>query len=68
MGLVFDPAALNLRIDGVWAIAFGNGGSGGPTNTLYFTAGAFGEAHGLFGTILPASGQGSALPKSPKRK
>jgi len=59
IGLVFDPAALNLRINGLWALAFGNGGQGGPKNTLYFTAGVFGEAHGLFGTILPATGGGS---------
>lgn len=68
VGLVFDPAALNLRIDGLWAIAFGNGGSGGPTNTLYFTAGVFDEAHGLFGTILPTSGQGAANPHSLAKK
>ncbi len=68
IGLVFDPAALNLRINGLWALAFGNGGTGGPTNTLYFTAGVFGEAHGLFGTILPTDGQGNVNPKVQKRK
>jgi len=68
VGLVFDPAALNLRIDGLWALAFGNGGEGGPKNTLFFTAGVYGESHGLFGTILPTSGQGSVNPKLQKQK
>jgi len=38
-------------IDGLWAIAFGNGAAGGPATTLYFTAGPSDEAHGLFGSI-----------------
>jgi uncharacterized protein (TIGR03118 family) len=42
-----------MRINGLWAIAFGNGGSAGPTNTLFFTAGDANEHHGLFGTITP---------------
>ena len=35
---------------------FGNGGSAGPTTTLFFTAGVFGETHGLFGSIVPLGG------------
>ena len=42
-----------LEIDGLWALAFGNGGSGGSKNTLYFTAGINDEADGLFGRITP---------------
>jgi uncharacterized protein (TIGR03118 family) len=42
-----------IMIDGVWALAFGNGASAGPANTLYFTAGIDDEAHGLFGTLTP---------------
>jgi uncharacterized protein (TIGR03118 family) len=42
-----------LTIDGLWALAFGNGGAAGPTNTLFFTAGIDDEEHGLFGTITP---------------
>jgi len=42
-----------LEIDGLWGLAFGNGGSGGRTDTLYFTAGIDDEAHGLFGSIAP---------------
>jgi uncharacterized protein (TIGR03118 family) len=40
-----------IAIDGLWAIAFGNGSAAGPTTSLYFAAGPGGEAHGLFGTI-----------------
>jgi len=38
-------------IDGLWAIAFGNGSAAGPTDSLYFLAGPSDEAHGLFGAI-----------------
>ena len=40
-----------IEIEGLWAIAFGNGAAAGPTNTLYFLAGPGGETHGLFGSI-----------------
>jgi len=43
-----------LEIDGLWALAFGNGGNAGPTNTLFFTAGPFDEQHGLFGSLVAA--------------
>jgi uncharacterized protein (TIGR03118 family) len=38
---------------GLWALSFGNGGSGGSPTTLYFTDGINGEQDGLFGAILP---------------
>jgi uncharacterized protein (TIGR03118 family) len=38
-------------IDGLWALAFGNGSAGGPVDSLFFTAGPQGEAHGAFGAI-----------------
>jgi uncharacterized protein (TIGR03118 family) len=40
-----------IQIDGLWAIAFGNGSAAGPTNTLYFLAGPAQEQHGLLGSI-----------------
>jgi uncharacterized protein (TIGR03118 family) len=50
-------------IQGLWGLKFGNGGSGGDADTLYFTAGIPGdgnvEDHGLFGSIsatVPDSG------------
>jgi uncharacterized protein (TIGR03118 family) len=42
-----------LTIDGLWGLSFGNGGTAGPTNTLFFTAGIGAEGHGLFGLITP---------------
>jgi uncharacterized protein (TIGR03118 family) len=40
-----------IAVNGLWAIAFGNGSAAGPTDTLYFLAGPSGEQHGLFGSI-----------------
>jgi uncharacterized protein (TIGR03118 family) len=40
-----------IVIDGLWAIAFGNGAAAGPTNTLYFLSGPGQEQHGLYGSI-----------------
>jgi uncharacterized protein (TIGR03118 family) len=40
-----------LVIDGLWGLRFGNGGSFGSTDTLFFTAGPDGESHGLFGEL-----------------
>jgi uncharacterized protein (TIGR03118 family) len=40
-----------LVLDKLWALAFGNGGKGGQTNQLFFTAGIQNEQHGLFGVI-----------------
>jgi uncharacterized protein (TIGR03118 family) len=40
-----------VRIDGLWAIAFGNGASAGPVDSLFFTAGPDDEEHGLFGEV-----------------
>jgi len=45
-----------ISIDGLWGLHFGNGGSGGRRNLLFFTAGPDGESHGLFGSLraIPA--------------
>jgi uncharacterized protein (TIGR03118 family) len=42
-----------IVIDGLWGLAFGNGGRGGRPETLYFTAGPNGEGDGLFGALDP---------------
>lgn len=47
-----------LQIDGLWALQFGNGAGAGPKNTLFFTSGPFDEAHGLFGSLVPAGPPG----------
>jgi uncharacterized protein (TIGR03118 family) len=41
-----------VSINGLWALAFGNGKSGGSTHTLYFTAGVNGQLDGLFGGLV----------------
>jgi uncharacterized protein (TIGR03118 family) len=40
-------------IEGLWGLAFGNGGKAGRPGTLYFTAGPNGEGDGLFGALDP---------------
>jgi hypothetical protein len=52
--LLKDSHHQPIAIDGLWGLAFGNGGSGGVSDALYFTAGLNGEADGLFGSIVPA--------------
>jgi uncharacterized protein (TIGR03118 family) len=42
-----------LVIDRLWALEFGNSGSNGDPDTLFFTAGPNDESNGLFGTIKP---------------
>ncbi|HEY2561552.1 MAG TPA: TIGR03118 family protein [Caldimonas sp.] len=50
-----------LEIDGLWAIAPGNGGGAGSSAALYFTAGPGDESHGLFGVLTPVPEPSSAL-------
>ena len=50
-GLVRASNHRALKIDGLWALSFGNGANAGPATSLYFSAGPADEAHGLFGTI-----------------
>jgi len=53
-GLLKDTHHHPVTIDGLWGLAFGNGGKAGVTNALYFTAGPDGESNGLFGSLQPA--------------
>ncbi len=50
-----------LAIDGLWALAPGNGGGAGSTSLLYFTAGPQDESNGLFGVLSPRHGGARAL-------
>jgi len=56
IGFVKNPDDSILTIDGLWSLTFGNDGTAGPANTLFFTAGINGEQDGLFGTITPVDG------------
>jgi len=42
-----------IVIDGLWSLRVGNGGNGGKTDTVYFTAGPNDEKDGLFGSLAP---------------
>jgi uncharacterized protein (TIGR03118 family) len=48
-----DPGA-GSSAGGLWGLIFGNGGSGGDPNTLFFADGINGEADGLFAALTPA--------------
>ncbi len=54
LGQVQDVHGNAVHIDGLWGLNFGNGGSAGSTNTLFFTAGINGERNGLFGSFQPS--------------
>jgi uncharacterized protein (TIGR03118 family) len=45
-----------MFIDGIWSLTFGNDGTAGGADTLFFTAGINNESDGLFGTITPVDG------------
>jgi uncharacterized protein (TIGR03118 family) len=60
LGALRDPAGRHIEVNGLWGLEFGNGGSAGPKEALYFTAGPHtwvGESEddvrGLFGSITP---------------
>lgn len=55
-GFVENPDNSLMFIDGIWSLTFGNDGSAGPANTLFFSAGINDENDGLFGTITPTDG------------
>jgi uncharacterized protein (TIGR03118 family) len=46
-----DSRGKAIVIDGLWSLRVGNGGNGGKTDTVYFTAGPNGEHDGLFGSL-----------------
>jgi uncharacterized protein (TIGR03118 family) len=54
-----DSSGMPLSIDGLWGLRFGNGGTFGSPNTLYFTAGPNGESHGLFGEVTQSPEPGT---------
>jgi uncharacterized protein (TIGR03118 family) len=51
LGPLQDATGKNIVIPGLWSLLFGNGGSGGDKDTLYFTAGPGGQKHGVLGSI-----------------
>src|SRR5215831_15883900 len=61
-GFLHGADGPQLRIDGLWALQFGNGAAAGPKTTLFFTSGPQKESHGLFGSLVattpPGNGHG----------
>ncbi len=67
LGQLSNTAGVPFVLDGLWALINGNGGNGGLSNRVYFTAGINGENDGLFGSLqvpepgsLPLLGAGLA--------
>jgi uncharacterized protein (TIGR03118 family) len=56
VGTLSDTSGNPIVISGLWGLKFGNGGSAGPTTSLYFSAGINSEADGLFGSLTAVSG------------
>jgi hypothetical protein len=59
-GFVRDEDGKPLSVNGLWGIAFGNGGMAGPKDTLFFAAGPHKwldgselDVRGLFGAVKP---------------
>lgn len=61
VGLFYNVANFALATDGIWGMGFGNGSSSGPKTTLFFVAGPFNQAHGIFGSMIPKSGPDNDL-------
>jgi uncharacterized protein (TIGR03118 family) len=55
VGSVNDSNGKALANPGLWGIAFGNGASNQPVNTLYFAAGISAQTAGLYGRIDPGA-------------
>src|SRR5262249_45014509 len=56
LGTLSDAGGNPIRNQALWYIGFGNsanGGIGGDSSTLYFSAGINGERDGLFGSLAP---------------
>jgi uncharacterized protein (TIGR03118 family) len=72
LGNLTDANGNPISIEGLWGLTFGNGGSGGDPNALYFAAGinrtganSFGAADGLFGSIRFVSSMDTTPSGSP---
>src|SRR3989449_10494530 len=53
LGTLKNEAGNNIVNDELWALVFGNGGSGGDSNTLYFSAGTSEREQGRLGSFKP---------------
>jgi uncharacterized protein (TIGR03118 family) len=62
IGTLKDASGHIIFNPGLWTLAFGNGASGGLSNTLYFTAGIHGETAGLFGSLQAIPSTSTSAP------
>jgi uncharacterized protein (TIGR03118 family) len=58
-GVLQDAKGNEVKIDGLWALEFGNDAGGFSPDTLYFTAGPNDEKNGVFGGLTSAKATGS---------
>src|SRR5262249_14722986 len=65
LGQLQDGNGNAIAINGLWGLAFGNGGLAGDTNTLFFAAGLDHDAHRLFRAIAPEERDGSQYDNMP---
>jgi uncharacterized protein (TIGR03118 family) len=72
LGTMRSSGGAQIVVQGLWGLLFGNGGNGGATNALYFTAGIPGngaiEDHGLFGSFTPIAGTPPSLVSAVSRR
>jgi len=72
LGTMRNSVGTEIVVLGLWSLAFGNGGNGGATNLLYFTAGIPGngsiEDHGLFGSFTAIGGAPPSLVSAVSRR
>jgi uncharacterized protein (TIGR03118 family) len=72
LGTIRTSLGAQIVVQGLWGLMFGNGGSGGTTNALFFTAGIPGsgaiEDHGLFGNFRPIAGTPPTLVSAASRR
>jgi uncharacterized protein (TIGR03118 family) len=54
-GVLTKPNGQPITLGDLWGLKVGQGGLGGTSDQLFFTAGIKNEAHGLFGMIAPAA-------------
>jgi len=50
-GTLQDQNGVNIKLPGLWSLYVGNGGNGGASDAVYFTAGPGGQKHGILGSI-----------------
>jgi uncharacterized protein (TIGR03118 family) len=55
LGTLTTSSGQPFEEDHLWSLQFGNNGTAGPANTLFFTAGINGEKDGLFGSLQAES-------------